>query len=180
MPRRSIGASVVVLWLAVACSTSSSSSAVIYDGGGSSSSGSNGAACTMTAAGHPAGTEIRPRAIYSAGNDGLGPRECSTSDQIFDSQAAFDAYLASKTDGGAADAGSAVDWSKEVVFLHAALSNTTLDLVGVDGDDLVVVQGSLCQGVAPHCVETAYAVPIVKRITAAACPTPDAGPCLAP
>jgi hypothetical protein len=189
MTKRWMWAPVVAGWIgacAVACGSSSTTSGDPYDGGASSSSsnGSNGGnfACTMAAAGHTSGNPIQPRALFSTANEPFGgPRTCTLSDTIFDTPAAYDAYLASKTDGGAGpDAGGAVDWSKEVVFLHAALSNTSLDLVGIDGDAIVVVTGSVCQGVAPYCIETAYAVPTAKRIAGATCPRPDSGPCLAP
>jgi len=153
------------------------------DGGGNGDGGAvdgGDSTCTFATVGHPGATPIQPKTIADPGPEGPGGvGVCDASDRLM-TKAQYQAYLASKNDGGAggSDAGVDVDDATEEVLVVKSLSNVAT-AIGIDSGAIILLSSPICQGVAPQCEETAYVVPKASGVTRVACPPPKE-PCLAP
>jgi len=173
------------------CGSSDSTSARPTDG--SVEGGGSWGPCSLAAAGHPSATVSTPRMLGAPVSDRYGIGSCDRTQKLFASAAEYAAFEVARhpdagTDSGTTDAdvgtdaappfSDLVDWSKESVLVIVDLSSAAFTF-GTEGDAIVVAQGAYCQGQAPQCTETAYAVPKPSRIVTAICPRPSE-PCLAP
>lgn len=134
--------------------------------------------CSLAEAGHPQATAVAMEgANLPAGPEAYG--YCPATFVLLTSAAEYDAYLRTRNDGGAPDAGAApVDWTTKSLLVIGATSQNAFTF-GREGDVLVVSVGSYCQGAVSACTVTGYAVPKVTRVEQASCPAPQE-PCLAP
>jgi hypothetical protein len=140
--------------------------------------------CTLASVGAPGAYPIKMVAVTAPG----AATACGAASTplLFQTAQQYETFEASLGAGATSDDAGApyaalIDWSTYSLIVIDSESNDTYTAgaEGVDGDQIILTKGLLCQGVAPTCSEQAYQVPAAATVTITDC-LPPATACTAP
>jgi hypothetical protein len=140
--------------------------------------------CSLASVGDPGAYPIKMVAVQPPG----AATACGAASTplLFQTAQQYETFEVSLHAGAPGDDGGApyanlIDWSTYSLIVIDAESNATYTAgaEGVDGDQIILTKGLLCQGVAPTCSEQAYQVPAAATVTVTNC-LPPATACTAP
>jgi hypothetical protein len=142
--------------------------------------------CSLASVGDPGAFPIKmvavsPPSAATACGAATTPLLFQTAQQYETFEASLGAGGAGASVDGGAPYASLIDWSTYSLIVIDSESNDTYTAgaEGVDGDQIILTKGLLCQGVAPQCTEQAFQVPSAATVTIVDC-LPPATACTAP
>jgi hypothetical protein len=139
--------------------------------------------CSLASVGAPGAYPIKMVAVTAPGA-GTACGAASTP-LLFQTAQQYETFelslgLGTTSDDAGAPYANLIDWSTYSLIVIDSQSNDTYTAgaEGVDGDQIILTKGLLCQGTAPTCSEQAYQVPAAATITITDC-LPPATACTA-
>lgn len=142
--------------------------------------------CSLASVGDPGAVPIKMVTVQAPGAaTACGGASAPLLFQTAQQYETFELSLGAGTVGASVDGGAPyatlIDWTTySLVVLDTQTSDAlTAGAQGVNGDEIILTRGQLCQGVAPSCTETAYQVPAAATVSLVDC-APPATACTAP